>query len=121
MYFWKIADGRIWSATEAAFVAEAPAGEAVTPLARLGVPADIDYLRETIAFYGFDLGELAGKIERIARAQERYSSELKALNEAYLSAQMDGDEEAMAEIAGEKRELRAAMAAEIQAIEQEGK
>lgn len=56
MYFWKIADGRIWSAAAAAFVFGVE--HDIVPLYNNGEPSDIEYLRETILFYGFDLGEL---------------------------------------------------------------
>jgi hypothetical protein len=62
-YFWQIGDGRIWSADDAAFVAESSAGMESIPLYVNGDPAGIDYLRDTIKFYGYGLGELAGPEE----------------------------------------------------------
>ena len=60
-YYWKIADGRIWSSETACFVDEAPEGCFLTPLYQNGQPGGLDYLRETIDFYGFDLGALANE------------------------------------------------------------
>jgi len=120
-YYWQIADGRIWSGERGAWIepADIPAGAMVTKLFNGGQPSGIDYLKTTILFYGRDLGELAAKLERIAAVQEKCRPALAELNAAYLSARMDGDEETAAEIADEKRELRATMAAEIKAIQEE--
>ena len=60
MYYWQINDGRVWSADAAGFVADAPAGAEIVPLYSDGQPGGIDYLRDTIKFYGYGLGELAG-------------------------------------------------------------
>ena len=60
-YYWKIADGRIWSCEAARFVDEAPEGCFLTPLYHNGQPGGLDYLQETIEFYGFELGALATK------------------------------------------------------------
>ena len=118
-YYWQVADGRVWSADDAAFVKALPEWADLTPLHRNGQPAGLDYLRDTIRFYGCELGELAATLERITAVQEKYRPGLAALDAAYLSAQIDGDEETTAEIAAEKRELRAALAAEIKAIQEE--
>lgn len=90
-----------------------PAGEYSQPVSGL------DDLRERIRFYGGDLGELANKLERIEALQAGYQPKLDELDKAYLSAQMDGEADDMEEIVFEKQELRAAMAREITAVQEE--
>ena len=118
-YFYKVEDegDRLWSTETACWIpaGDVPPGIEVTPLNAGGRAC----LRETLKFYGFPLGELATRVERIADVQKKYRPGLAELDAAYLSAQIDGDEETMAEIADEKRELRAAMADEITTIQQE--
>lgn len=58
-YFWQINDGRIWSAEHAQFVPYPEEGGVLVPLHTDGKPADLAYLRTTIRFYGYELGELA--------------------------------------------------------------
>ncbi len=59
MVFWKINDGRVWSAEQAVFVSEESViNEDVVELMNGGLPASIDYLRDTIRFYGYPLGVL---------------------------------------------------------------
>jgi hypothetical protein len=65
-HYWQINDSRLWSTDDAAFVERAPDGAEITPLYDSGQPGGIDYLRETIRFYGYRLGELAGADEREA-------------------------------------------------------
>ena len=60
-YYWKIADGRIWSSEATRFVDGPPEGCFLTPLYQNGQPGGLDYLRKTIEFYCFDLGALAGE------------------------------------------------------------
>ena len=78
MYYWQIPDGRIWSADAAAFVGEVPAGADLVPLYDSGQPGGVEYLRDTIKFYGYSLGELAGPEERRAELK----AALSALDEA---------------------------------------
>jgi hypothetical protein len=56
--YYRIADGRVWSVKAAGFVEAAPEmGEALL-LYDSGQP--VGYLRDTLKFYGYPLGELAG-------------------------------------------------------------
>ena len=71
MYYWQINDGRIWSTDDAAFVGEVPAGAELVPLYDSGHPGGVEYLRDTIKFYGYSLGELAGPEELAAAARVR--------------------------------------------------
>lgn len=114
-YYWQLPDGRVWSFSDGGFVAAETASETIQPV------ADMIDLRARVIFYGGELGELATKLDRINSVQERYRPDLTELDAAWLSAQIDGDQETMTEIAAEKQTLRAAMAAEIKAIQQEAK
>ena len=51
------------SCRAAAFVPEAPAGAEIVPLYDSGHPGGVEYLRDTITFYGYGLGELVGPEE----------------------------------------------------------
>lgn len=87
-YHWKISDGRIWSATEEKFVQESADME-ITPLYSGGVPAGVEYLRETILFYGYEIGPEIMSLEEIYMST---SSAIKAkrLEVEYGGFQMDG-------------------------------
>ena len=63
--YWQIDDGRIWSAEAAAFVKDVPEGVMVVPLNDGGQPGGVKYLRDTILFYGYELGELLTPEERV--------------------------------------------------------
>ena len=67
-FYWKINDGRIWGFVEARWLgsSEVPEGETAQELFNSGQPGDVEYLKETISFYGGALGELAGPEERRA-------------------------------------------------------
>jgi hypothetical protein len=64
-YYWRIFDGRVWGFQEACWLYEIPAGETAQDLYDSGQPGGVEYLRETIRFYGGDLGELTPPAERI--------------------------------------------------------
>lgn len=55
-YYWLLPDGKIWSSLDGGWISkeELPAGAVLTPM------RDEEYLKKTIAFYGCDLGKLAG-------------------------------------------------------------
>jgi hypothetical protein len=115
MYYWQISDGRIWSADDAAFVESAPAGADVVPLYDSGQPSGVEYLRETIRFYHYPLGELAGPEERKAEIM----AALAALDSAMISARTVanaalGDAEAQA-VLTEKMAAHEAAAAPLRA------
>lgn len=53
---YQIADGRLWSVADARFIDALPEGETSTVLSRASGPADADYLRRTLEFYGYPVG-----------------------------------------------------------------
>jgi hypothetical protein len=124
MYYWQINDGRIWSADAAAFVESAPAGADVTPLYDSGQPGGVEYLRDTIKFYHYPLGDLAGPEERKAEilaalaALDQEAISLRTLANAAL-----GDEQAagvLAEKMAAHEAVAAPLRAELAAIAQTG-
>ncbi|UQZ88532.1 hypothetical protein C4J81_04650 [Deltaproteobacteria bacterium Smac51] len=98
-YYWLIADGRIWGFKEARWLdrTEMPDEDMMVELRHNDQVAGLDYLRETIRFYGGDLGELATDKERAIEIK----SELDALDAEYLTPRIlanlaVGDEYALA-------------------------
>ncbi len=94
MYYWKINDGRIWSAEAAAFVDAVPEGEIVAPLYSDGTPAGIDYLRRTILFYGYELGELMtleeARSAKLAEVMGKYKAAFAEIEIVYPSEEREG-------------------------------
>lgn len=58
-FYWRISDGRIWGFTESKWIEESETPESVViqDLYDSGHPAGLEYLRETIRFYGGDPDE----------------------------------------------------------------
>jgi hypothetical protein len=114
MYYWQINDGRIWSADDAAFVAEAPTGAEPVPLYSDGQPGGVDYLRETIRFYGYGLGELAGteerRVEILARLAEIDLASIRPLRAVADGSATDFDRQKLVDLDSEAAGLRAELA-----------
>ena len=51
--YYKIVDGRVWDISNAKFTSEEVDPSLVVTLYRNGQPAEVDYLYETLEFYGF--------------------------------------------------------------------
>ena len=92
MYFWQINGGRIWSAEAAAFVNVVPAGVEVVPLYDDGRPAGVEYLRECVRFYGYELGvELMTPEEKQAAMQKQFTDAIQTrLDEFARTRNYDG-------------------------------
>lgn len=116
MWFWQIADGRIWGADQAKFVTRIPEDTAVTLLSVDGISAGVDYLRKTIVFYGYDLGELKNRLEKIRAIQAEYAPQLTLLQEAKAGAEMRDDTEDVTAIKAEYVALLQEMNDKIQAV-----
>lgn len=86
--FYQISDGRLWDIEAAQFVDQAPEGAEIIPLYADGKPAGEDYLRRTLAFYGYPVGpdlltldEL--KAEKLAQINADCQAALAALTPTY--------------------------------------
>lgn len=72
-----LADGRLWSVADAAFITEIPANAEVIKLQNANGESDIFYLAKTLAYYDYPLGELVyyskkGIKEELARLDAEY-------------------------------------------------
>ena len=71
-FFYQIADGRIWNVAVARFVDNVPSQAEVIPLRRGGALGDVSYLRRTLEFYGYTVGdELLTDEDRAKAAREK--------------------------------------------------
>lgn len=71
-FFYQIADGRIWNVAVARFVDDVPSQAEVIPLRRGGALGDVSYLRRTLEFYGYTVGdELLTDEDRAKAAREK--------------------------------------------------
>lgn len=71
-FFYQIADGRIWNVAVARFVDDVPSQAEVIPLRRGGALGDVSYLRQTLEFYGYTVGdELLTDEDRAREAREK--------------------------------------------------
>lgn len=83
-YYWRIVDGRIWSARAGAFVTPPEGAEIINlPGAVAGEAATAGDLKEVIVFYrgqgrDFPLGELAGPDELVKEFEEAVAARLDA-------------------------------------------
>ena len=69
--FYRIADGRVWDISAAKFVEEF-SEDGLVDLRSDGRPAGVDYLRQTLEFYGFKVGdELLTDEDRAQSAREK--------------------------------------------------
>lgn len=73
---YEINDGRIWDVEKAAFVDEMPESAEILSLSNADGDIDVDYLRETLLFYGYDLGELASPQELFASLRDERDNRL---------------------------------------------
>ena len=74
---YKLADGRMWDTQKAVFITEAPDDANIMELKSASGESDNNYLAKTLAFYDFQLGELAcysakGIKEELARLDAEY-------------------------------------------------
>ena len=71
-FFYQIADGRIWNVAVARFVDDVPSQAEVIRLRRGGELGDVSYLRRTLEFYGYTVGdELLTDEDRAKAAREK--------------------------------------------------
>lgn len=67
--FYMLADGRIWDTTQACFVDSVPEGGTVVPLYDGETPAGVEYLRQTLEFYGYPVGAELMTLEELKAAK----------------------------------------------------
>lgn len=67
--FYMLADGRIWNVALARFVDSVPDGDAVVPLHDGETPAGVEYLRQTLEFYGYPVGAELMTLEELKAAK----------------------------------------------------
>lgn len=80
--FYMLADGRIWNVARACFVDSVPDGGPVIPLYDGETPANVEYLRKTLEFYGYPIGPELMNIEEVKAAK---LAEINAACDAFLS------------------------------------
>lgn len=84
-------DGRMWDADKAAFVFEVAEDAETTPLYADGKPADADYLKRTLEFYGYTVGpELMTLDEAKAAKVAQIDAETSAAIIAGFDYEIDG-------------------------------
>ena len=123
MYCWKIDTGQVYGAAERSFVDVAPEGADIVTLysdtsdpANM-VVADKAYLRKTVLFYGYDLGdELKNRLDKIQSIQAEYAPILTELQEAKNSADLRDDAEDAAAIKAEYQAALEEMRQKIQEV-----
>lgn len=123
MYYWKIDTGQVYGAAERSFVDVAPEGADIVTLysdtsdpANM-VVADKAYLRKTVLFYGYDLGdELKNRLDKIQSIQAEYAPILTELQEAKNSADLRDDAEDAAAIKAEYQAALEEMRQKIQEV-----
>ena len=123
MYYWKIDTGHVYGAAERSFVDVAPEGADIVTLysdtsdpANM-VVADKAYLRKTVLFYGYDLGdELKNRLDKIQSIQAEYAPILTELQEAKNSADLRDDAEDAAAIKAEYQAALEEMRQKIQEV-----
>lgn len=79
----QISDGRLWSVADASFIDTAPEGAEINVLSRAEGPADADYLKRTLEFYGFPVGY--GLIAMLEEAKAKKLAEINAACDAFLA------------------------------------
>ena len=123
MYYWKTDTGQVYGAAERSFVDVAPEGADIVTLysdtsdpANM-VVADKAYLRKTVLFYGYDLGdELKNRLDKIQSIQAEYAPILTELQEAKNSADLRDDAEDAAAIKAEYQAALEEMRQKIQEV-----
>lgn len=79
---YQIADGRLWSVDDARFIDALPEGATATVLSRASGPADADYLRRTLEFYGYTVGPELMTLDELKAAKLQ---EINAACDAFLA------------------------------------
>lgn len=103
--FYRIADGRVWDISEARFTEEF-SEEGLVDLRSDGRPAGSDYLRQTLEFYGFTVGNELLTDEDRAKAAREKRDRLLAETDYLLMPDYPISEEALAALKTYRQALR---------------
>lgn len=89
--FYMLADGRIWNVALARFVDSVPEGDAVVPLYDGETPSGVEYLRQTLEFYGYPVGAELMTLEELKAAKiAQIDAETSAAIIAGFDYEVDG-------------------------------
>ena len=105
-FFYQIADGRIWNVAVARFVDDVPSQAEVIPLRRGGELGDVSYLRRTLEFYGYQVGDELLTDEDRAKAAREKRDGLLAETDYLLMPDYPISEEALAALKTYRQALR---------------
>ena len=98
--FWRLADGRVWSTTAAAFVDEETQAEWLVANDRETIPPSPNDeageqteagLRAALEFYGLPLGELMTPAERLSAMQKQFTDAIQQRLDAFAQTRMWDD------------------------------
>lgn len=103
--FYRISDGRVWDIREARFTEEF-SEEGLVDLRSDGRPAGSDYLRQTLEFYGFTVGDELLTDEDRAKAAREKRDRLLAETDFLLMPDYPISEEALEELKVYRQSLR---------------
>lgn len=105
-FFYQIADGRIWNVAVARFVDDVPSQAEVIPLRRGGALGDVSYLRRTLEFYGYIVGDELLTDEDRARVAREKRDQLLAETDYLLMPDYPISEDALAALKTYRQTLR---------------
>lgn len=105
-FFYQIADGHIWNVAVARFVDDVPSQAEVIPLRRGGALGDVSYLRRTLEFYGYQVGDELLTDEDRAKAAREKRDGLLAETDYLLMPDYPISEEALAALKTYRQALR---------------
>ena len=104
--FYKIANERVWDVDSASFAESIPEAANVIELRHDGKPADEAYLRKTLEFYGYTVGDELLTDEDRAKAAREKRDELLAETDYLLMPDYPISEEALAALKTYRQALR---------------
>lgn len=105
-FFYQIADGRIWNVAVARFVDDVPSQAEVIPLRRGGALGDVSYLRRTLEFYGYQVGDELLTDEDRAKVAREKRDELLTETDYLLMPDYPISEEALVALKTYRQALR---------------
>lgn len=104
--FYKIANERVWDVDSASFAESIPEAANVIELRHDGKPADEAYLRQTLEFYGYTVGDELLTDEDRAKAAREKRDELLTETDYLLMSDYPISPEALAALKAYRQALR---------------